>query len=115
MSIQVHRIEQFVGGWFVGNFVPSLFRSKEIELGFKHFEAGDTEPEHFQCESTELTFVVKGDCRIGDRKLGAGDIAQIPPGLSASFEAFSGVDLIVVKFPSTPEDKFLGKGNISLG
>lgn len=115
MGIQVHRVEQFSGGWFVGDFEPSIFWSKDMEVGFKHFEAGDVEPEHFQRKSTELTFVVRGECRIGDQSLIAGDIAEIPPLVSASFEAMSPVDLIVVKIPSAPQDKVLGKGDISLG
>lgn len=115
MGIQVHRLDRFSGGWFVGDFDPSIFRSKEIEVGFKHFEPGDVEPEHFQRKSIELTFVVRGECRIGDQSLIAGDIAEIPPLVSASFEAVSSVDLIVVKIPSAPQDKVVGKGDISLG
>lgn len=115
MGIQIRRVEEFVGGWFIGDFVPSIFKLKDIEIGFKHFKQGDKEVEHFQSKSTELTFVVRGHCRLGDRNLIAGDIAEIGPGVSASFEALSEVDVIVVKVPSIPQDKCLGKGSVSLG
>lgn len=115
MGIRVHRVKDFSGGWFVGDFNPCIFRSNDMEVGFKHFETGDTEPEHFQRKSTELTLVVRGKCRIGNQHLIAGDIAEILPLISASFEALSRVDLIVVKFPSSPKDKVLGEGDIALG
>lgn len=114
-DIRIHRIEHFVGGWFIGDFAPSIFKLEEIELGFKRFQVGDTEPEHFQRKSSELTFVIRGECRLGNRNLVAGDIAEIPPRVSASFEALSEVDLLVIKIPSIPEDKKPGRGDVSLG
>jgi hypothetical protein len=32
-----------VKGWFVGDFDPSVSRSKDVEVGVKHYRAGDRE------------------------------------------------------------------------
>ncbi len=80
-----------------------------MEVGIKHFEAGSSEPEHYQRSVTEITIVLMGRCLLAGEVLNAGDILIIPPLLSASFYAETEVLLIVLKSPSAPEDKVVGQ------
>lgn len=104
---RVFRLDDFVGGWFVGNFTPSLYSNEQVEVCVKHFPQGSREEAHYQLTATEWTVIIAGECLIGDNKLGPGDIIEIPPLEVAGFEALSDVSLVAVKSPSIPSDKAL--------
>ena len=115
MNLRVAKLADFPSGWFIGNFVPTFSRQADFEICLKSFSAGDLEPEHFQEKVTEFSLVVFGNCRLGNVVLSAGEIVEVPAGISLSFEALSDCTLLVVKTPSVPGDKILGKGKTSLG
>jgi hypothetical protein len=107
VEMQKDRIENFVGGWLIGNFHPSIQRSTDLEIGVKFFKAGDTELSHMQRIATEITIVGAGQVRIGSELLFPGDVLIIPPLEFADFEAFEDGVLTCIKFPSLPNDKVL--------
>lgn len=91
----------------MGDFKPSLFQNKFLEVGVKFFQAGDKERSHKQLVATEVTVVIEGTVRIEDLILNAGDVLVIYPGEFADFEALTNGSLTCVKFPSIPSDKVL--------
>ena len=97
----------FIGGWFVGNFEPALFKNSHLEVGVKFFKAGEIELSHKQILATEITVVSEGHVRIRDIVLQAGEMLIIHPGEYADFEALTDGSLTCVKFPSIPSDKVL--------
>lgn len=107
--MRTFRLENFWGGWFVGNFEPSIINSPGFEVCVKRFSAGDTEPLHYQMVAWEITAVISGSCVIGDRELGPDDIILIEPGESADFRALTDCVVVAVKSPSVPCDKHLGR------
>ena len=100
-------LSNFIRGWFVGNFEPTLFKSEDLEVGVKFFLPGDREDSHKQIISTEITVICDGSVRVGKHFLEAGEVLIIYPGEFADFEAFSSGSLVCVKFPSLPNDKIL--------
>jgi hypothetical protein len=103
----LHRIEDFLGGWFVGNFSPSLLRNEFVEVCVKTFRKGEQEAAHYQLTATEITVIISGECMVGDSRLGPGDMLVIAPMEVAGFVALSDVTLVAVKTPSIPSDKVL--------
>ena len=106
--MDISNISDFTGGWFIGDFSPTLDATPHAEVCLKRYPAGTTEPVHYQHVATEYTLVISGRCRIGDVELGPDDILRIPPGEAAGFEALEDVVLIAVKTPSLPDDKVVG-------
>ena len=104
-DIDWHDLSDFVGGWFVGNFSPSIYPTEDFEVCVKRYGAGDVEVEHHQLVATEITVIVSGRCRLAGRLLQPNQIAVIPPGVPAAFEAIEDTVLVAVKFPSIPSDK----------
>lgn len=109
VALNKSHIDEFFGGWFIGDFEPSLLYTDAFEVGMKRYGTGDTEPEHYQVTATEFTLVIEGRCRIGDFELGPGDILEIGPNEPAAFVALEPVTLVAIKSPSIPSDKRLGK------
>lgn len=102
-------LNNFVGGWFIGAFEPSVLQTDGFEVAVKRYSAGDQEPVHYQRTATEVTVVVSGRCRLGSETLGPDDLIVLPPLESADFEALEDVVLVAVKFPSIADDKVLGE------
>jgi hypothetical protein len=104
----VNKIDEFIKGWFVGDFSPVLLHSKDYEIAVKWFKAGEKEPLHKQILATEITVVVAGQIRLGGEIFSKGDIITILPGEFAEFESITDSSLVCVKTPSLPNDKVLG-------
>lgn len=105
--MQLHRIDSFENGWFVGNFDPTLISSTDVEVAVKSYKVGETEPSHFQLTATEITVVINGKCRLGGHILGPGDVLVIDPLEPADFEALEDCIVVACKSPSLPNDKVL--------
>ena len=105
------RLENFWGGWFVGNFEPSIVSQPGFEVCIKRFNAGDREPLHYQEIAWEITAVVSGTCQIGGLELSEDDLIIIEPGEAVDFVAITNCVVVAVKSPSLPSDKHLGSPN----
>jgi quercetin dioxygenase-like cupin family protein len=105
--MKLERVENFTGGWFIGDFSPSLLATSDFEVCLKHFKKGDFEPNHFQKRATEFTIVVSGLCRMGPITLSPGDILVLDPGEKSDFLAIEDSVVLGIKTPSLPEDKVL--------
>ena len=99
----------YVGGWFIGDFVPTMLATRDFEVCIKRYSTGDREPLHFQLLATEFTLVISGRCRIGAYMLGPDDVLRIDPLEAADFEALTDVVLVAIKTPSISSDKRLGE------
>jgi hypothetical protein len=105
--MQVYKLNEFRGGWFLGNFSPSINQSKFFEVAVKKFLKGEKEPAHYQKIATEITVVVSGKIRLGTLVLNQDDIIRIEPFETIDFECLENCELVCIKFPSLPEDKVL--------
>lgn len=105
--MQFFSSSDFTAGWIIGDFVPTLFRTRDFEVAVKFFAKGDREPSHYQRKSTEISVVMFGSCRISNVELNQGDGLLIEPGEAAEFEALTDTGLVAIKFPSLPQDKVI--------
>ena len=104
--MQVHRLADMKGGWFVGDFVPTVLRTQAAEVAVKTYAAGATEARHVHRVAHELTLVLSGRVRMNGAEYNAGDILCIGPGESTDFAALTDVTTVVVKVPSVIGDKY---------
>ena len=105
--MQIATLNEMVGGWFVGDFVPSLLRSPQFEVAVKYYKAGDREASHHHKAAEEITVIASGLVKMCGRELAAGDMVKLDRGESTSFEALEDTITVVVKSPSVAGDKFL--------
>ena len=97
-----------VGGWFVGNFDPSVIKTEKFEVSVKHYEAGVKEPMHHHKLATEVTVLVSGTASMNGVTINEGEIVRIEKGEATNFEALTDCVTCVVKTPSAVSDKYLG-------
>ena len=94
-------------GWFIGDFVPSIFRTEEFEVALKKYDAGDYEEKHFHKKATEITVIIEGKVKMNQKQYISGDIIVMEPNESTDFLALTDVINVVVKIPSVMNDKFI--------
>jgi quercetin dioxygenase-like cupin family protein len=99
------------GGWFIGNFDPSLFKTNDCEVAVKYYKKGDHEESHYHKVATEYTVIVTGRVRMNGVEYGAGDIIVMEPGEDTDFECLEDFTAnVVVKIPGANNDKYPAKG-----
>ncbi len=104
--MNVHRLDDMVRGWFVGDFEPTLYRTSDVEVAVKTYAAGDSVERPVHKVATELTVVVSGRVRMDGVELGPGAIAELRPGVPSDFLALTEAAVVAVKLPAVAGDKY---------
>ena len=107
--MKIYNIKNMSGGWFVGNFSPAAYNSKDFEICYKFHAKGEYWDPHFHKIITEITLVVSGIIKINDLIFKNGDIFVIEPEETVYPEFIEDCELIVIKTPSIPGDKYIIK------
>jgi quercetin dioxygenase-like cupin family protein len=100
------KITDFIRGWFIGNFKPTVYKTNDVEVAYKIYKAGDKEKKHYHKIATEFSVVVKGIIEMNGRKYYKGDIIVMEPGDVADFSVIEDAENVVVKIPGANNDKY---------
>jgi quercetin dioxygenase-like cupin family protein len=104
--MELFNLKNFIGGWFIGNFEPSIIKTKKFEVAIKYYLSTDKEPRHLHKLSQEITIVVMGKIKMNSKTYCAGDIIVIEKNESTDFECIEDAITCVVKTPSSINDKY---------
>lgn len=100
-------LSEMTKGWFVGNFLPTIFQTEEVEVAVKQYPPGAYEEWHFHKIATEITVIVSGEVEMSGRRFRTGDIVLIAPGEGTDFKTITETVTTVVKVPGASNDKYL--------
>ena len=104
--MKVLKNEKWKGGWFIGNFEPSSFKSNDFEVCFKQHPKGENWPAHYHKIATEINYLIRGKMTIKNELLQSGDVFIIQPLEIADPEFLEDCEIIVVKTPCVKNDKY---------
>jgi hypothetical protein len=104
--MKVYDIADMHNGWFIGNFEPSVCKSEHFEVAHHKHPAGYETPRHTHKLAMELTYILKGVLDIRGQILKSGQMFLYEPFEIADAKVLEDVELIVVKWPSFPSDKY---------
>jgi hypothetical protein len=102
-----YRLDDMTKGWFVGGFAPAAHSTQSVEVGVKHYRAGDHEAAHYHKVATEITLILSGRVRMFGKEWGEGDILVVEPHEATDFTALTDAVNVVVKTPGALDDKYL--------
>lgn len=105
--MKVGKLEDMKGGWFIGNFEPSLLKTNDVEVAVKSYKTGDHEDAHYHKIATEYTCIIEGEVKMFDTVYKAGDIVIVEPGDVTDFTALTDAKNLVVKYPGANNDKYV--------
>lgn len=105
--MKVARLDSMINGWFVGDFIPTIYKTDSCEVAVKKYAKGDYEEKHYHKIATEITVIVSGHVKMFDCEYKEGDIIVVNPGEATSFEALEDSVNVVVKLPGILNDKYV--------
>jgi quercetin dioxygenase-like cupin family protein len=105
--MKVTKLTDTYRGWLIGDFEPSVYRTKNFEVGILNHPKGEKWPAHFHKVATEYNVLIKGSMRLCDTELKEGDIFILEPYEIADPEFHEDCTILCVKIPSDPGDKYL--------
>lgn len=96
-----------INGWFIGDFEPSAFKNCFFEIAHHKHDTNYIAEKHTHKIATELTYIVKGRMIVSGKELSSGDMFIYEANEVSDVRILENVDLIVVKWPSIPSDKYI--------
>lgn len=105
--MKIAQLNEMKGGWFIGNFTPSLHKTNDCEVAVKYYNKDDYETQHFHKIATEYTVIVQGSVQMNGNIYKAGAIIIIEPNLATDFLCLEDNTITtVVKLPGANNDKY---------
>lgn len=98
---------QMKGGWYIGNFEPSAFKTAAFEVSVMQHTQGEFWPLHYHEQCDEINYLLEGKMLMHDTLLEAPAIFVLERGEIANPEFLTDCKLVVVKTPSVPGDKII--------
>jgi len=99
--------KDMIGGWFVGDFEPTAYKTKDFEVSYKTHPKGEIWDNHYHKVATEINYLIRGKMNLSGTALEEGDIFVLHPGEVAVPEFLTDCELVVVKTPSIKGDKYI--------
>lgn len=108
--MKTYQLDDMIGGWFIGDFQPSVIRSKDVEVGIKRFQAKETFEPHYHKLADEVTVIIEGKVRINQKEYGPGSIILQEKNEISDFSVIEDTVIAAVKMPSVINDKYIAGG-----
>ncbi len=103
---KLHLSDSGARGWFIGDFPEAIVRTKDFEVCYQKDSHLINQRDHYHKIITEVQLVVRGKMKINGEIFGVGDICVLEPGEEYRSEYLEETDVVAVKFPSIPDDKY---------
>lgn len=104
--MKTSRISNFVNGWLIGNFEPTLSKTPDFEVAHHKYPKGFSGTPHTHKIATEYNYIVKGRLIASGQELSDGEIFIYEPNEVSDVVFLEDTDLIIIKTPSVPGDKY---------
>jgi hypothetical protein len=102
-----YNLLDFVKGWFIGNFEPTIIKTNDVEVAVKRYYAGESELSHYHKIATEITVIVSGEVEMNGKRYSSNDVIVIEPFDKTDFKCLTDTVTVVVKYPGANNDKYM--------
>lgn len=103
--MKTYRIEDSIGGWYIGNFPNAAYRTKGLEASFKIHKKGEEWDWHYHEHLDEINLIIRGRIAIQGKELVPGDIFILEPMEIADPEFLEDCEIVCIKVPNFTNDK----------
>jgi dTDP-glucose pyrophosphorylase len=99
--------KDYLRGWLIGDFEPSIERNKNIELAYLFHEMNSIWDYHYHKEAIEINFLLKGSMIINNVKYNKNSLFIIDKNIVSCPLFLEDCDILCIKIPSKPKDKYI--------
>jgi mannose-6-phosphate isomerase-like protein (cupin superfamily) len=103
--MKIFDFSKMKGGWFIGNFEPTAFKTENFEVSYKIHPKGEKWDLHYHEQVTEINLLTKGTMIMQGKHLKEGDIFIVQPFEIADPEFLEDCHIVCVKTPGIARDK----------
>lgn len=103
----IKHLNDFTRGWLIGDFEPTLLRTKDFEVGVLSHKAGEVWPEHIHMIAEEYNILLDGFMSVNDKNFSPGDVFVVRKGELAKPVFHTDCRVLVIKVPSVIGDKYI--------
>lgn len=104
--MKIDKLSKMVNGWFIGDFEPTAFASKDFEVCYRTHKEAEKWATHYHKKSVEINVLIDGIMTIQDKTLLPGDIFTLHPWEIADPVFVTDCTVLTVKTPSVGNDKY---------
>ncbi len=72
--MEIRNIDEFVKGWFIGDFEPAALKTNKFEVALQTHVAGEDHDVHYHRESREYNLLISGSMMINKITFHPGDL-----------------------------------------
>tara|TARA_Y100000593_G_scaffold16106_1_gene31800 strand:+ start:26299 stop:26637 length:339 start_codon:yes stop_codon:yes gene_type:complete len=105
--MEIYKLVDFTRGWLIGDFEPSLIKTKDFEVGVLFHPKGEVWPAHYHKIADEYNVLLSGKMKICNEDLSEGDVFVIRKGEVADPEFYEDCKILTIKIPSVIGDKYI--------
>ena len=105
--MKVYRIEDMEGGWYIGDFEPSVYKTSAFEASLKLHPKGEVWPKHYHKKAVEINLIVSGEMELNGTLLKKGDIFVINKMETVDPKFLEDCSVVCIKVPSVIGDKYI--------
>lgn len=102
---KTYNLKDFVRGWIIGDFEPSIIRRKDIEIGLLSHKKDEIWPYHIHNETEEINVLISGLMKVNERIIRPNEIFIFPKGVLSCPIFLEDCKVLCIKHPSNPNDK----------
>lgn len=105
----IKKLNDSVGGWYIGNFPNAAYQTKGFEVSYKVHKKGEVWDWHYHEHLDEINLLVSGRMIIKNTELISGDIFIFEPMEIADPVFLEDCHIVCIKAPNLTNDKVVVK------
>jgi hypothetical protein len=108
LNVEIYKLENFVNGWFIGNFEPSLLKDSGVEIAVMNTKKGVGSLNfHYHEHCIEINVLIKGKMKCNNKLIEENDIFVFNPNVPSVYEYLEDCTFVVYKNKPSNFDKVI--------
>jgi dTDP-glucose pyrophosphorylase len=100
-------LSNYVRGWLIGDFEPSIKKTTEFEIGFEYYKKDQKCAFHYHSETKEINILISGVMIINNIPIYKDTIFILEKNMICCPLFIQNCIILSIKLPSLPKDKFI--------
>jgi dTDP-glucose pyrophosphorylase len=108
LNIEIYELENYINGWFIGNFEPSILKNSGVELAVMNKKKGiGIHDFHYHEHCIEINVLIKGTMKCNNKIIKENQIFVFNPCVPSVYEYLEDCTFVVFKNKPSNTDKVI--------
>jgi dTDP-glucose pyrophosphorylase len=108
LNVKIYKLENFINGWFIGDFEPSILKNSGVELAVMNKKKGvGINDFHYHENCIEINVLIKGKMKVNNKYIQENEIFIFNPNVPSIYEYLEDCTFVVFKNKPSNNDKII--------